>query len=89
MRRRLPLQDHRVLPQLDEKLYLKVFAQPEPPGPRRVEIDGASAAPHPRADSPTPTQRPLDSRLGHDKLGRVFGPRLPDWRQALRLCMRS
>ncbi len=43
--------------------------------------------PIPSGDYPTPAKRPLNSRLNNDKLERVFGVRLPDWRQALSLCM--
>jgi dTDP-4-dehydrorhamnose reductase len=43
--------------------------------------------PIPSSDYPTPARRPLNSRLNNDKLERVFGVRLPDWREALRLCM--
>lgn len=43
--------------------------------------------PIPSSDYPTPAKRPLNSRLNNDKLERVFGVRLPDWRLALRLCM--
>jgi dTDP-4-dehydrorhamnose reductase len=39
------------------------------------------------SEYPTPAQRPLNSRLNNDKLERVFSVRLPDWREALRLCM--
>ncbi|MDP2787353.1 MAG: dTDP-4-dehydrorhamnose reductase [Pseudomonadota bacterium] len=45
--------------------------------------------PIPSSDYPTPARRPLNSRLNNDKLERVFGVRLPDWREALRLCMDS
>jgi dTDP-4-dehydrorhamnose reductase len=41
----------------------------------------------PSSEYPTPARRPLNSRLNNDKLERVFGVRLPDWREALRLCM--
>ena len=34
-------------------------------------------------DWPTPARRPADSRLDCDKLERVFGVRLPAWRQSL------
>jgi dTDP-4-dehydrorhamnose reductase len=43
--------------------------------------------PIPSSDYPTPAKRPLNSRLNNDKLERVFGIRLPDWNEALRLCM--
>ena len=41
----------------------------------------------PSSEYPTPARRPLNSRLDNGKLERVFGIRLPDWRDALRLCM--
>jgi dTDP-4-dehydrorhamnose reductase len=41
----------------------------------------------PSSDDPSPAKRPLNSRLNNDKLERVFGVRLPDWRLALRFCM--
>jgi dTDP-4-dehydrorhamnose reductase len=47
----------------------------------------ARLLPIPSSDYPTPARRPLNSRLNNDKLERVFGVRLPDWREALRLCM--
>lgn len=45
--------------------------------------------PIPSADYPTPARRPLNSRLNNDKLERVFGVRLPDWRAALALCLKD
>ncbi len=47
----------------------------------------AGLNPIPSSAYPTPARRPLNSRLDNDKLERVFGVRLPDWREALRLCM--
>ena len=47
----------------------------------------ARLLPIPSSDYPTPAKRPLNSRLNNDKLERVFGVRLPDWNEALRLCM--
>ncbi len=41
----------------------------------------------PSSEYPTPARRPLNSRLDNGKLERVFGIRLPDWRDALRLCL--
>ncbi len=41
----------------------------------------------PSSEYPTPARRPLNSRLDNAKLERVFGLRLPDWREALRLCL--
>jgi len=56
-------------------------------------LDGAESKarllPIPSSDYPTPAKRPLNSRLNNDKLARVFGVRLPDWREALALCMDS
>jgi dTDP-4-dehydrorhamnose reductase len=56
-----------------------------------LELDDPESAtrllPIPSSDYPTPARRPLNSRLNNDKLARVFGVRLPDWRLALRLCM--
>lgn len=56
-----------------------------------LELDAAESParllPIPSSDYPTPAKRPLNSRLDNDKLARVFGVRLPDWREALRLCM--
>ncbi len=39
--------------------------------------------PIPSSEYPTPAARPLNSRLSNDKLSRVFGIRLPDWRAGL------
>lgn len=47
----------------------------------------ARLLPIPSSDYPTPAKRPLNSRLDNEKLERVFGIRLPDWRDALKLCM--
>ncbi len=47
----------------------------------------ARLVPIPTTDYPTPARRPLNSRLDNGKLARVFGVRLPDWREALRLCL--
>ncbi|MCS6786362.1 MAG: dTDP-4-dehydrorhamnose reductase [Thiobacillaceae bacterium] len=43
--------------------------------------------PIPSSEYPTPARRPANSRLNNGKLARVFGLRLPDWREALRLCL--
>jgi dTDP-4-dehydrorhamnose reductase len=43
--------------------------------------------PIPTCDYPTPARRPMNSRLDNDKLARVFGIRLPEWNQALKLCL--
>jgi len=39
------------------------------------------------AEYPLPAPRPADSRLDNAKLEEVFGLRLPDWHDALRLCL--
>ena len=38
------------------------------------------------AEFPTPARRPANSRLDNEKLGRVYGLRLPDWRESLAVC---
>jgi dTDP-4-dehydrorhamnose reductase len=38
------------------------------------------------ADYPTPALRPANSRLDNEKLARVYGLRLPDWRASLTVC---
>lgn len=49
----------------------------------------ARLLPIPCSDYPTPARRPLNSRLNNDKLERIFGVRLPDWRHALALCLKD
>ncbi|MEW6679297.1 MAG: dTDP-4-dehydrorhamnose reductase [Pseudomonadota bacterium] len=53
------------------------------------DLDGLACQIHPipTRDYPTPARRPLNSRLDNGKLERVFGIRLPDWRDALKLCL--
>ena len=43
--------------------------------------------PLPTSAYPTPAQRPAYSVLSNDKLANEFGIRLPDWQQALKLCL--
>jgi dTDP-4-dehydrorhamnose reductase len=38
------------------------------------------------ADYPTPARRPANSRLDNEKLARVYGVRLPEWRQSVADC---
>ena len=38
------------------------------------------------ADYPTPARRPANSRLDNKKLARVYGLRLPEWRQSMARC---
>jgi len=44
-------------------------------------------SPIPSSDYPTPAKRPANSRLSNAKLAATFGLGLPDWRQALELCL--
>ncbi|MBI5936853.1 MAG: dTDP-4-dehydrorhamnose reductase [Betaproteobacteria bacterium] len=44
-------------------------------------------APIPGSDYPTPAKRPSNSRLSNAKLAATFSLCLPDWRQALELCL--
>jgi dTDP-4-dehydrorhamnose reductase len=39
------------------------------------------------SDYPTPAKRPANSRMSNRKLTDTFGLQLPDWRQALALCL--
>ncbi len=43
--------------------------------------------PIPAKDYPLPAQRPANSTLSNEKLATVFGLALPEWRQALNLCL--
>lgn len=43
--------------------------------------------PIPASDYPVPAKRPANSRLAVDKLAQTFGLRLPQWDEALRLCL--
>ncbi|QQC62387.1 dTDP-4-dehydrorhamnose reductase [Paraburkholderia ginsengisoli] len=43
--------------------------------------------PIPSSDYPVAAKRPVNSRLSHDKLTEAFGLRLPDWADALKLCL--
>lgn len=56
-----------------------------------AELGGYSTRliPIPTADYPTPARRPANSRLDNGKLERTFGVRLPDWREALELCLQT
>lgn len=46
-----------------------------------------SLAPIPTSEYPTPARRPAYSVLCNDKLDRVFGVRLPDWRAQLQMAL--
>ncbi|MBU9332421.1 dTDP-4-dehydrorhamnose reductase [Burkholderia multivorans] len=43
--------------------------------------------PIPASDYPVPAKRPANSRLSHAKLTEAFGLRLPEWGDALKLCL--
>ena len=47
----------------------------------------ASLTPIPTSEYPTPAKRPRYSVLSGDKLERVFGVRMPDWREQLRFAL--
>ncbi|MEX3983392.1 dTDP-4-dehydrorhamnose reductase [Paraburkholderia sp. EG287A] len=49
--------------------------------------DAPTVLPIPASDYPTPAKRPANSRMSLDKLTEVFGLRMPDWHDALRLCL--
>jgi dTDP-4-dehydrorhamnose reductase len=59
-------------------LATALFEEAERHGVPRPQIDAIATA-----DWPTPVRRPADSRLECGKLARVFGVRLPDWRDSL------
>ncbi|CAL1241288.1 dTDP-4-dehydrorhamnose reductase [Candidatus Methylocalor cossyra] len=52
-----------------------------------LPADCARLEPIPTSAYPTPARRPAYSVLSNAKLGRNFDLRLPDWQQALELCM--
>ncbi|KUY98713.1 dTDP-4-dehydrorhamnose reductase [Burkholderia territorii] len=43
--------------------------------------------PIPASDYPVPAKRPANSKLSHAKLTQAFGLRLPEWDDALKLCL--
>ncbi|MEX3916247.1 dTDP-4-dehydrorhamnose reductase [Paraburkholderia sp. BR10872] len=50
-------------------------------------VDAPTVLPIPASDYPTPAMRPANSRMSLDKLTEVFGLRMPDWQDALQLCL--
>ncbi|WP_069267680.1 dTDP-4-dehydrorhamnose reductase [Paraburkholderia nodosa] len=50
-------------------------------------VDAPTVLPIPASDYPTPAKRPANSRMSLDKLTEVFGLRMPDWQDALQLCL--
>jgi dTDP-4-dehydrorhamnose reductase len=58
-----------------------VFREAEARGRRPTRVKRIATA-----DYPTPARRPANSRLDNEKLARVYGFRLPDWRQSAAAC---
>ena len=52
-----------------------------------LDETAAQLNPIPTSAYPTPAQRPAYSVLSNDKLDQSFGIRLPDWKEALSLCL--
>ncbi|WP_028202136.1 dTDP-4-dehydrorhamnose reductase [Paraburkholderia nodosa] len=50
-------------------------------------VEAPTVLPIPASDYPTPAKRPANSRMSLNKLTEVFGLRMPDWHDALRLCL--
>jgi dTDP-4-dehydrorhamnose reductase len=58
-----------------------VFREAEARGRRSTRVKRI-----PTSDYPTPARRPANSRLDNEKLARVYGFRLPDWRGSVEAC---
>jgi dTDP-4-dehydrorhamnose reductase len=58
-----------------------VFREAEARGRRLTRVKRIAAA-----DYPTPARRPANSRLDNEKLARVYGVRLPEWRGSVAAC---
>ena len=58
-----------------------VFHEVEAHGRRSTRVKRIATA-----DYPTPARRPANSRLDNEKLTRVYGLSLPDWRQSVVAC---
>ena len=58
-----------------------IFAEAHARGRRLTRVKRISTA-----DYPTPARRPANSRLDNEKLRRVYGLHLPDWRRSLAAC---
>jgi dTDP-4-dehydrorhamnose reductase len=58
-----------------------VFAEAAARGRRLTRVKRIATA-----DYPTPARRPANSRLDNEKLARVYGFRLPDWRRSVEDC---
>ncbi len=69
---------------LQESLQrLKALEQPV----QWCEAALASLTPIPASEYPTPAQRPAYSVLSNEKIGRVLGIQLPDWREQLHMAL--
>jgi dTDP-4-dehydrorhamnose reductase len=58
-----------------------VFGEAEARGRRATRVKRIATA-----DYPTPARRPSNSRLDNEKLARVYGLSLPDWRRSVAAC---
>ena len=58
-----------------------VFREAEARGRRLTRVKRIATA-----DYPTPARRPANSRLDNEKLRRVYGFNLPEWRASLKAC---
>jgi dTDP-4-dehydrorhamnose reductase len=58
-----------------------IFRQAATRGRRKTQVKRIATA-----DYPTPARRPANSRLDNEKLTRVYGVKLPEWRQSLAVC---
>jgi len=58
-----------------------VFEEAAARGRRRTRVKRITTA-----DYPTPARRPANSRLDNEKLARVYGVKLPEWRQSAAAC---
>jgi len=58
-----------------------VFAEAAARGRRSTKVKRIATA-----DYPTPARRPANSRLDNEKLARVYGVRLPEWRRSVAVC---
>ncbi|TLX09809.1 dTDP-4-dehydrorhamnose reductase [Rhizobium sp. MHM7A] len=62
----------------------EIFAELLKSGGRKVRVERI-----PTADYPTPAMRPANSRLSGDKLARIYGIRLPEWKQSMTVVMQD
>jgi len=60
----------------------EIFADAERCGRKPVKVNPIATK-----DYPTPARRPANSRLSHEKLARIYGISLPDWRLSTRACV--